>query len=115
MPNSLMEYNGYHAKIDYDQDDQIFVGHVIGINDSISFHGGSVKELTREFRNAVENYLEYCKKAKKEPDKEYKGSFNIRIKPEQHRKLALHAANEGITINQLVARAIDDELSLLEG
>ena len=115
MPTSLMEYKGYHAKIEFDQEDQIFVGQVIGINDSIGFHGGSVTELTDAFHNAVENYLEYCKKANKAPDKEYKGSFNIRIRPEQHRKLALHAANEGITINQLVARAIDDELSLLEG
>ena len=114
MYNSLMEYKNYHAKIDYDQEDQIFVGHVIGINDSINFHGGSVAELTEQFHNAVENYLVYCKKAGKEPEKEYKGSFNIRIKPEQHRRLALHAASEGITINQLVARAIDDELSLLE-
>ena len=84
MPTSLMEYKGYHAKIEFDQEDQIFVGQVIGINDSIGFHGGSVAELTD-------------------------------ARPEQHRKLALHAANEGITINQLVARAIDDELSLLEG
>lgn len=115
MINSLMEYKGYHAKIEFDQDDSIFVGSVIGINDSINFHGKSVAELNREFGNAVDNYLTYCKQAGKEPEKEYKGSFNIRIKPEQHRKIALHAANEGITINQFVARAIDDEIALLEG
>jgi predicted HicB family RNase H-like nuclease len=60
-------------------------------------------------------YLEYCKKIGKEPEREFKGSFNVRIKPEQHKKIALHAANEGITINQFVSRAIDDELNVLEG
>ena len=40
---------------------------------------------------------------------------NIRIRPEQHRKIALQAASEGITINQFVSRAIDDELTILEG
>ena len=113
--NNLMEYKGYHAKIDFDNDDDIFVGRVIGINDSIGFHGKSVRELTVAFHDAVDNYLEYCKQAGKVPEKEYKGSFNVRIKPEQHRKIALHAANEGITINQFVSRAIADALELLEG
>jgi predicted HicB family RNase H-like nuclease len=115
MINSLMKYNGYHAKIEFDQEDEIFIGHVLGINDSINFHGQSVAELTEEFHNAIENYLSYCEQAGKEPEKEFKGSFNVRIKPEQHKKIALYAANEGITINQFVSRAIDDELSLLEG
>lgn len=115
MISSLMECKGYHAKIEYDNDDQIFVGSVLGINDKIFFHGQSINELEKEFKNAVNNYLDYCKQAGKEPEKEYKGSFNIRIKPEQHQRVALQAANEGITINQFVSRAIDDELSRLEG
>lgn len=113
--SSLMEYEGYHAKIEFDQDDQMFVGQVLGINDYICFHGQSVDELTVEFQNAVNNYLEYCRKLNKAPEKEYKGSFNVRIRPEQHRKVALQAANEGITINQFVSRAIDDALALAEG
>ena len=115
MISSLMECKGYHAKIEFDQEDKIFVGHVIGINDSISFHGKSVRELTKEFDNAISNYLDYCKKSGKEPEKEFKGSFNIRIKPEQHKKIALYAADEGITINQFVSRARDDELAKLDG
>ena len=115
MISSLMEYNGYHAKIEFDQEDQIFVGHVLGINDSINFHGESVTELMVEFRKSVNHYVDYCIQIGKEPEREFKGSFNVRIKPEQHKKVALHAANEGITINQFVSRAIDDELSMLEG
>ncbi len=115
MITSLMEFEGYHAKIEFDQDDQIFVGHVLGINDSVNFHGQSVDELTTEFHNSILNYLDYCKQAGKDPEKEFKGSFNVRIKPEQHKKIALHAADEGITINQFVSRAIEDELARIEG
>ena len=81
----------------------------------MNFHGKSVDELTTEFHNNIHNYLDYCKQADKDPEKEYKGSFNVRIKPEQHKKVALHAADEGITINQFVSRAIDDELARIEG
>lgn len=115
MKSSLMEYNGYHAKIEYDPEDQIFVGQVLGINDSLFFHGTSVEELSNSLRDCVDNYLDYCAKAGKEPEKEFKGCFNVRLKPEQHRKIALLAASEGITINQFVSRAIDDELEYLEG
>ena len=115
MISSLMEYNGYHAKVEFDQEDQIFIGHVLGINDSLNFHGESVKELTHSMHDCIDNYLDYCKQIGKDPEREFKGSFNVRIKPEQHKKIALYAANEGITINQFVSRAIDDELNILEG
>ncbi len=115
MISSLMECKGYHAKIEYDQEDHIFVGHVLGINDSISFHGHSVDELTEEFGNAIDNYVDYCNRLGRAPEKEFKGSFNVRLKPEQHKKIALYAADEGITINQFVSSAIDDKLAILEG
>ena len=70
MISSLMECKGYHAKIEYDQEDNIFVGHVLGINDSIIFHGYSVDELTKEFSNAIDNYIDYCAKSGKVPEKE---------------------------------------------
>jgi UDP-N-acetylmuramate-alanine ligase len=71
-----MEYNGYHAKVEFDQEDQIFIGHVLGINDSLNFHGESVKELTQSMHDCIDNYLDYCQKIGKEPEREYKGTFN---------------------------------------
>lgn len=108
--NSLMEYKGYHAKIDYDEEDNIFVGQVLGINDSLNFHGSSVSELQESFHNSIDNYLDYCKQVGKNPEKEFKGSFNVRIKPQAHKMAALAAASEGITMNQFVSEAIDEKL-----
>ena len=65
--------------------------------------------------DCIDNYIDYCRQVGKEPEKEYKGSFNIRIKPEQHRRIALYAAQMGITINQFVSQAIDDKIGILEG
>ncbi|MBQ6550025.1 MAG: type II toxin-antitoxin system HicB family antitoxin [Lachnospiraceae bacterium] len=90
-------------------------GSVLGINDSLNFHGESVKELTVSMHDCIDNYIDYCRQVGKEPEKEYKGSFNIRIKPEQHRRIALYAAQMGITINQFVSQAIDDKIGILEG
>ena len=65
--NKLLEYKGYHAKIKYDADDSIFVGSVIGINDSLNFHGKTVDELIGAFNNCIEDYLEICKLYNKKP------------------------------------------------
>lgn len=103
---SMLEYRGYHATVAYDADDNIFVGEVFGITDSLNFHGSSIDELKRTFAQCIDNYLDICEKAGKKPDKEFKGTFNVRISPELHRKAALAAAEQKITLNQYVARAI---------
>ena len=104
--NSMMEYKGYHASIEYDAEDNIFVGEVFGITDSLNFHGTTVIELKDMFEQCIDNYLELCKKIDKNPDKEFRGSFNVRIPPEMHKKAALAAANQKITLNQYIIKAI---------
>ena len=104
--NSMLEYKGYHASIEYDAEDNIFVGEVFGITDSLNFHGQSVTELKEMFEQSIDNYLNLCEKIGKNPDKEFKGTFNVRIPPEMHKKASLAAAKQKITLNQYVMMAI---------
>jgi predicted HicB family RNase H-like nuclease len=90
--NSL-NYKGYTAKIDFDPEDEILVGRVIGINDVIGFHGENAKELKKAFQEAIDNYLESCKKMNVKPQKSFSGKFVVRLSPETHKKIVL-AANE---------------------
>ena len=43
--NSMLEYKGYHATIEFDADDDIFVGKVFGIADSLNFLRGAIFQL----------------------------------------------------------------------
>ena len=104
--NSMLEYRGYHAAISYDADDELFVGEVFGIVDSLSFHGSSIDELKQKFADCIENYLDVCKQIGKEPEKEFKGSFNVRIPSELHRQIAILATQQKITLNQYVVNAL---------
>ena len=63
---SEMEYKGYHAEYEFDQEDRIFVGHVLGLTDLLSFHGKTQEELQNSFQDCIENYLERCKLIGKE-------------------------------------------------
>lgn len=105
--NSMLEYKGYHASVEYDAEDNILVGEVFGITDSLNFHGTSVTELREMFEQCIDNYLDLCAKINKNPDKEFRGTFNVRIPPEMHKKAALAATKQKITLNQYVMRAID--------
>ncbi|MBQ6663378.1 MAG: type II toxin-antitoxin system HicB family antitoxin [Firmicutes bacterium] len=106
---ALMEYNGYHAQIEFDSEDQIFVGSVIGINDSLSFHGSSVDELKKNFKQSVDNYLVLCEKVGKSPEKEYRGNINIRLTPSLHKSAALYSAEDHISINQFIVEAVQEK------
>ena len=105
--NTMMEYKGYRAVITYDADDDIFVGEVVGIADSLNFHGTSVAEMKEMFHESIDNYLDLCAEIGKEPEREYKGQFNVRIDPGLHRDAAMYAAQEHISLNQAVARGLE--------
>lgn len=110
--NSLMEYKGYHAVVELDVGEELFIGTVIGINDSLSFHGKDFKELKKMFKQSIDNYLEVCEKFGKEPEKEYKGSFNIRIDPALHKQLDIEAHKEKISLNAYVEKALRESLAV---
>ena len=109
--SSLMEYKGYHAKIEYSAEDEVFVGRVLGINDVLAFDGENVEELKTMFCECIDDYLEMCQELGKEPDKEYKGTFNVRVSPDLHKKAVLEAEKRSISLNQFVAESIENELS----
>ena len=108
---NLMEYKGYYAEIEYNSSDDIFHGKIKGINDLISFEGTSIEELKKDFRESVDEYLHICKQQNKSPDKTYKGSFNVRINPNLHKKAAIMATVQNISLNQFVEKAIIEKVS----
>lgn len=109
--NDILEYKGYYAEVHFNSEDEVFYGKIIGINDLVSFEGTTVKQLKKEFQEAVEDYLATCQELGKEPEKTYKGTFNVRIPSELHRQAALQAALKKMTLNDFVRQAIDAMVS----
>lgn len=106
MMGNMLEYKGYHTKVEFDAESKVLRGIIEGINDYIDFESDSIQSITEEFHRAVDDYLEFCKEVGKEPEKEYRGSFNIRISSELHRKMALHAFVDGVSLNSEIEKAI---------
>jgi len=58
-----MEYKGFIAEIEYDTEDQIYVGHLAGIQAIVGFHGETLEALNNAFHEAVDDYLAISDKA----------------------------------------------------
>ena len=106
MMNNMMEYKGYHTKIEFDAESMTVRGKIEGINDYVDFEAWDIFSIEVEFHSAVDDYLEFCKEVGKDPEKEYKGTFNVRISPELHKKLALCALKDGCALNAEVEKAV---------
>lgn len=100
---NIMNYKGYSARINYSDEDGLFVGHVAGIKDVIGFHGQSVPELRAAFEEAVDDYLDVCKRLEREPQKTYSGKLSLRLEPELHASVASQAELAHKSINQWVS------------
>lgn len=99
----VIKYKGFIGSVHFSADDAVFYGKVEGINDLISFEGESVQELITAFHYVVDEHIKDCEAENKELQKSYKGSFNIRLSPELHQRIATIAKMRGQSINKFIA------------
>jgi predicted HicB family RNase H-like nuclease len=99
----MMEYKGYLARVEFDDDAGLFHGEVINIRDVITFQGKSVDELRQALADSVEDYLEFCFERGEQPEEPFSGRFTIHLSPEQHRRVIFAAEKAGKRIEIWVA------------
>ncbi|HOU11803.1 MAG TPA: type II toxin-antitoxin system HicB family antitoxin [Anaerolineae bacterium] len=102
-----MEYKGYIAHIQFDDEANLFHGEVINIRDVVTFQGETVDELHQAFEDSVEDYLAFCAERKEEPNRPYMGLFTVRLSPEQHRKVVIAAEKTGKPIDRWVTEVLE--------
>lgn len=107
----MMDYKGYKAQIDFDDEAGIFVGEVINMRDGITFRGRSVDELRTSFRAAVDDYIALSSDMAATTAGPYSGTLAIRVNPMLHRAIATCAQRDG----KSVAAWIVDRLSEAAG
>ena len=105
---NMMKYKGYLARIEYDEEDRIFVGHLAGIQDIVGFHGITVDELEAAFHESVDNYIAISEETGRPVQKPYSGKLMLRVSPDVHAAVATAAEVHGKSINQWVSDVLDE-------
>jgi len=106
---SVLKYKDYQGLVTF-EDDHLVVS-ILHIDDMISTTFTDAKEAPDVFRELVDDYIKTCASLGREPDKSFKGSFNVRVSPDLHRRAAMTAAEEGKSLNSWTAQAIEDRLT----
>lgn len=104
----MLEYKGYIGTLE--AEDGVFFGRVAGLRDVITFEGTTFAEVEQAFQESVEDYLAFCAERGEPPDRPYSGRIPLRVSPETHRRAAMHAQSEGLSLNQWIARRIESGL-----
>ena len=108
--NNVLIYKGFIGSVNFSADDNVFFGKVEGINDLLTFEGETVQKLKEAFYYMVDEHIKDCEEENIPVEKSYKGSFNIRLTPDLHRRAAISAKIHGTTLNTFVKEAIESKL-----
>ncbi len=107
---NILKYKDYVGVFEFDPDIKLFHGDVVGINDVVTFQGGSVSELEQALKDSIEEYLSLCKRSGKKPDKTYSGEIKLRLGPGLHRDVATAAAASGLSLNSWMKKVLEQQV-----
>lgn len=110
MKNDLLKYKDYFGSVQYSAEDECLYGKVEFIEDLILYEGGSIKEITSAFQEAVDDYIECCQKSGSKPNITCKGSFNIRVGEKLHLDLAAEAMRNQKSLNEFIKAVLEDRI-----
>jgi len=103
---NVLRHNGYQARVDFDADDRIFVGRIVGIDDIVTFHADTVEGLIEAFKESLEDYIETCAKIGKSPERSYSGTVYLRVSEATHANAAKAAELAGKSLNEFGEEAL---------
>lgn len=104
----------YRVVAEWSESDECFVARAPAFA-GLAAHGDTAEEATHQARIAGEAMLEELNLQGQEPPSldgapDYSGQFRLRLAPSMHRRLALIAGAEGVSLNQLVGIMLAEKL-----
>ena len=103
----ILKYKEYEGTAELDMARGVCRGKLLFIDDLVTYESTTPQRLQREFEAAVDDYLQTCAEIEKEPQRPFRGLFNVRVPSSLHRAAAVRAACDGVALNDVVVRALD--------
>lgn len=106
---TIIKYKNYIAEVELD--DTILHGRILNLRNVITFETTDATKVQEEFKNAVNDYIEWCKEDGVEPEKPYSGNLFFRTTPKTHKEIQNYATAHGKTMNNVLEEAWNAFLS----
>jgi predicted HicB family RNase H-like nuclease len=103
----------YHYSVIWSEEDEAFIGRALEWP-FLAAHGDTQETALREIRDAVQSAMDDClDEGDPIPEpltmRTYSGTLNVRMPKQLHRQLAIEAAQEGVSLNQLILSRLASE------
>ena len=105
-----MTHKGYIGSVEYSEEDKIFCGRVLNIGGAVSYEAHGVRGIETAFRQAVGDYLDYCRRKGMEAQRPLSGRITLRMSPELHRRALAIAAKRRKSLNTVITETLEREL-----
>ena len=102
----VLRYKGFLGSIEISVKDNCLYGKILFVDDLITYESDTPCQLEEEFKIAVDDYIATCYELGRDVCKPFSGTFNVRIGPELHQKLAQYAVINDKTINDVMKTAL---------
>lgn len=107
MAQKVKQIDKYTYRVTWSEEDSEYVG-LCAEFPGLSWLSDTPEKALKGIRNLVaEVVLDLTANNEKVPepvaDKDYSGKFTVRIPPEIHRKLAMQAAESGVSLNRFIS------------
>ncbi len=100
----MLKYKGYTGQYSYDDEAKVFFGNVIYLRrDVITFQADNIEELKQEFKNSIDDYLEWMHERGQKPEKPYTiDEISLQIPIKVYTELASAAQSVGIILDNYI-------------
>jgi predicted HicB family RNase H-like nuclease len=102
--NHTAQYNGFTASIEYSEDDNCYVGEVVGIAHPIAFHGSTIEETHLHFKEMIDAYPKMCADIGIKP--EQPAAVMIPLPAELYISATEKAEHKGLSLQKLITSAL---------
>ena len=104
---NTLKYKDFEGTAEVDVERGVCRGKLLFVDDLVTYEADAPKLLQAEFESAVDDYLDTCRSVGKDPQRPFRGLFNVRVSPALHRAAALRAVSDNVALNDVVVRALD--------
>lgn len=102
-----LNYKGYYGSVHFDEEALLFYGKVEFIKALVSYEATDAKGLKSAFEEAIDDYLGLCKEQGIEAETPFKGSLNVRLGSDLHRRIAMASARKKMSVNKFISETLD--------
>lgn len=104
----MKPYKGYCGTVEFDEEDRVFHGRVLGLRDIVTFEAETADDLIVAFHDSVDDYLAFHAERGAAPDKAFSGNLSLRMSAELHKSVVDAAGLRAKSVNQWIADALAD-------